>query len=249
MRNKFTLIELLVVIAIIAILASMLLPALNKARNTAKRISCVNNMKTLGTAFQFYAGDYNDYIATPHMQNRIWDSQNLHWDCKIAVYLNCPFRGAWPSDTPGSRGNWALFHCPSDPVEFFMDGTKIRWKRSYSVPGLLAWGRNKKTGARLTELRAPSTTYLLLENDVSLHNFNLSGCGMHGGNGMALLPWKQFVGYVHDKTTNILFIDGHVESRTFREHDIKSPGNYVGGDDSSPTPAPEPYEYYIADRI
>ena len=78
-KNIFTLIELLVVIAIIAILASMLLPSLNQARQAARKTSCTNNMKQIGTALMMYSGDYDFFPPAKSANMGNLNTRGWHW--------------------------------------------------------------------------------------------------------------------------------------------------------------------------
>ena len=85
-RRSFTLIELLVVIAIIAILASMLLPALNKARSKAQRTGCLSNCKQAGIGIQLYVADYKDWL--PGGKSNVGTPGN--WKFEISPYCGLP---------------------------------------------------------------------------------------------------------------------------------------------------------------
>ena len=97
----FTLIELLIVVAIIAILAGMLLPALNKAREMAYKISCVNSMSSLGKGYIMYTGDYS-YLAPFRVGNRAWYGGNPDTGL-LATYLSLNNRH---SVNIGHRAHW-----------------------------------------------------------------------------------------------------------------------------------------------
>ncbi len=120
LEKKFTLIELLVVIAIIAILAAMLLPALNKAREKARTIGCVNNRKQIGTIMTMYLEQHDEYLplgrwggatATERWYRSIYDAK-LFKSARIDQYLGCTGAINPAAATPTAGGsicyNWRL---------------------------------------------------------------------------------------------------------------------------------------------
>jgi prepilin-type N-terminal cleavage/methylation domain-containing protein/prepilin-type processing-associated H-X9-DG protein len=213
MKKKcFTLIELLVVIAIIAILASMLLPALNQARETGKKIACLNNMKQIGTGFVMYRGDYDEYLMPP-IKNIIGCglhlyTQQYHWDFRIGVdYLGYGVTG---SGWPGPADSWRTFVCPNDTVRrdsYFLN-------RSYAVPSALLGDSDYGTGIKATNrLLRPSSTLLMGEINLALDAYAKACCGYSNTDSSVTLGNGTYIGWPHLRQANFLFIDGHVQTR------------------------------------
>ena len=103
-RRGFTLIELLVVMAIIAILAAMLMPALQRAREAARRTSCLNNIKELSAGLAQWQKDHDGEVPKEHNKSFDW-----RWQSVATL--------SWSQLYPGYIGSAALFHCPSDKLD------------------------------------------------------------------------------------------------------------------------------------
>ena len=98
MTRGFTLIELLVVIAIIAILAALLLPALKRARVTAKRTACLSNLRQVGVAANVYMGDFEDYVPMYMYSGPLGSTTMKDWQEMLAS---------------SSEVSWGIFNCPA----------------------------------------------------------------------------------------------------------------------------------------
>lgn len=161
--QAFTLIELLIVIAIIAILAGMLLPALNKAREKSRAIICISNMKQIGLGFSQYLSDGNGYFMLG-----LDTSTSPRWIQKLAIYI-------YPAGKNYSdfwKFSNSVFRCPADDHDCTSDGSEkhqpyCSYGYNYHFGGPLAdaksWGYKRPDNINERHVPYPSRHLLVME--------------------------------------------------------------------------------------
>ncbi|MCM8821374.1 MAG: type II secretion system GspH family protein [Candidatus Omnitrophica bacterium] len=207
-RCGFTLIELLVVVAIMAILATLILPLLGKARLRAQQASCISNLKQLGLAVRMYANDYDDRI--PYMQG---DGAERAYNNHLTLLL--PYVG-WQSGTTKTP---EIYTCPAvgldgtpDSTYSCFPSTDVRIKRIYCFNRITSgfpagYANMVYLGKKISHIPDPSTHILFLEGNIDHINQTAQ------------------IWYLHGDNTNVLFAGGNAGS--FSKGFLESPSNLV----------------------
>jgi len=228
--HAFTLLELLLVIALIAVLAGLLLPALGRAKERARAVTCSNNIRQLTVAWSLYADDHDGWFVNNHgIDETLARRQN--WVNNVQDWLSNEGNTNTAAITTGKLAPYVglrfeLFKCPSDraPAD---NGPRLRSVSMNSLvgnPGELTNRFNPRMVQffKAPDVPSPSNVYVLLDEHPDTLN---DGFFM---NRWEELRWGNLPGSYHDGAANLSFVDGHVESHKWVLADTRRPSKKGG---------------------
>ena len=209
----FTLIELLVVVAIIAILAAILLPALNSARERGRAASCVSNLKQIGNGMQFYQDANDGRMPPPGSQGNSGD-RSWTWAALIPPYVGFDIDSSSP--TGYSAQDNIIFTCPSWDTKggdmtqgYAADGT--------AVDVLNHFAANENVGGDAHPMlntipNLSSAVYIVDRGNTNNYPRIFKWCDVAQLRALYYSGKPWVIGLRHSEKANILYLDGHVGS-------------------------------------